>query len=242
MGVLPFRPRGRSILVVDDEDDLRSLLARIFVDNGFDVVTAGDGAAAIEKLYARPPEVVVLDLMMPGIDGWGVLRHAQRLEPPPPVVLLTVRTDYDSYLRAAQEGAAAFVEKPFSVRDLVATCRTVLSEAASGRRPALSLERRSMPRRVLRTPARVLLDRGGAWPVEIVDLGLGGARVSVDGALPVRDQLRVAIDDASGQAVDVEGRVLWRGPVANGFTYGVAFVNVHGETREKLLDLLDPAR
>src|SRR5262245_4563031 len=108
----PSRPAR--ILVVDDEEDVQVLVCRILKEAGFQVEAASDGGEPIEKMEANRPDLVVLDLMMPGVDGWGVLQHLHTQdETPPPVVILTARSDYGTFTRGVREGAAAYVFKPF---------------------------------------------------------------------------------------------------------------------------------
>ena len=104
---------GRRILVVDDEEDVRQLIARILQDAGFQVDVAGHGGEAIVKMTSEPPDLMILDLMMPEIDGWAVLAHASTLQNPPLVLVLSGAADYDVLQRATREGASAVMSSPF---------------------------------------------------------------------------------------------------------------------------------
>jgi CheY-like chemotaxis protein len=135
---------GFRILVVDDEEDVRQLVSRILEDAGFDVAVASDGREAIERLVAEPHDLIVLDIMMPGIDGWEVLGHVARMEAPPSVLVLTGRAYHEVVERAKHEGAAAVLSKPFRFDELLASChglisqrrdRRVLDRTAGGARP-----------------------------------------------------------------------------------------------------------
>ncbi len=99
-------------------------------EQGYAVETAGDGATALERIRTARPDLLVLDLMMPVLDGWGVLREL-RGGAGPPVVLLSAAADPR---RAIREGAAASLVKPFAIEDLVATCSRVLRRVAEGNR------------------------------------------------------------------------------------------------------------
>jgi CheY-like chemotaxis protein len=97
-------PRPKRILVVDDDEDVQVLVCRILRDAGFEVDSAHDGATALGGSPGRRPDLVVLDLMMPGIDGWGVLERMRDMPKPPPVVVLTARTDFGTFTRRVREG------------------------------------------------------------------------------------------------------------------------------------------
>src|SRR5262245_10870352 len=109
---------ARRILVVDDEEDVQVLVCRILSDVGYEVQSAADGAEAIEKVQGWRPDLVVLDLMMPGVDGWGFFEHLRGIPDPPRVVVMTARTDYGTFSRGVREGAAAYVYKPFRFHEL----------------------------------------------------------------------------------------------------------------------------
>ena len=113
----------KRILVVDDEEDVQILVSRILRDAGYEVDRASDGKQAIDRLDASMPDLIVLDLMMPVVDGWGVLQHLQTKKDAPPVVIVTARTDYATFARGIREGGTAFVCKPFRFHELVATCQ-----------------------------------------------------------------------------------------------------------------------
>jgi CheY-like chemotaxis protein len=225
------------VLVVEDDPDLRTLMWRIFADRRHEVAVAADGAEAIEKVHSLRPELVLLDLVMPGLDGWAVLRNIRRLPAPPPVVMLSVQTQAEIYTRALGEGVAAFVEKPFAVAELLATCERVVGQEA----PAASVprDRRVTRRRVVQVPAQVLAQEQGWWTNgELVDLGRGGARLAMPVPLPGGGTVRVAFA-LPGEAtrLSVEGRLQWRTPEARGFAYGLSFVDVRPEA-QRLIDAL----
>lgn len=112
------------VLVVDDDPDIQLLLRLELSAEGYDVVTADDGFQAIDCIPNLRPDVVLLDVMMPGLDGWSVL---ERLDDPLPavVVISGLATDRDQHYRhAIEQGALGFVPKPFdSVKllELIAT-------------------------------------------------------------------------------------------------------------------------
>ena len=110
-----------SVLVIDDEDDIRELV-RINLELDGHVVTAvPDGTTALDYVQSHVPDVVVLDVMMPGMDGWTVLARMKGERPEVatiPVLMLTARTDDMDRLRGGIEGAIRYITKPFSLNDL----------------------------------------------------------------------------------------------------------------------------
>ncbi len=110
----------KRVLVVDDEDSIRALVCQILQMEGFEVDSAYDGQNGLDKNDAFRPDVMVLDLMMPVLDGWGVLDRLKGKIPPPAVVVLSARPDRN---RALQAGAVDCLGKPFNFRELVSACR-----------------------------------------------------------------------------------------------------------------------
>jgi CheY-like chemotaxis protein len=232
--------RAKRILVVDDEEDVQLLVCRILRDVGYDVDSASDGGEAIEKISARRPDLLVLDLMMPGIDGWGVLEHLRRVPDAPPVVVVTARADYSSFTRGVKEGAAAYVFKPFRFHELVATCQKIL--LAGPRRPAVTEERRKSPRRTLMVDVKVLSKEKAPVALgELVNLGMGGAQVDLGAPLEVGDSVSIAFHSpAGGFPLSLDGQVKWRGPTSRGFAHGLAFLHPSPEQEHALAELLKP--
>ena len=120
-----------TVLVVDDEPMVRDVVARYLTDAGFTVETLGDGDAAIKRLKQDTPDLVVLDIMLPGRNGIDVLRETRRLSDVP-VILLTARADEADRIDGLETGADDYVVKPFSPKELVARVRSVLRRAAPG--------------------------------------------------------------------------------------------------------------
>ncbi|MFN8123614.1 MAG: response regulator transcription factor [Thermoleophilia bacterium] len=119
---------GRSmgtILVVDDEPIVRDVVCRYLAREGFRTVEAGDGASALAELGRCDPRLVVLDLMLPGLDGLEVCRRI-RGESEVPVILLTARAGESDRIVGLELGADDYVTKPFSPGELVARVRAVL--------------------------------------------------------------------------------------------------------------------
>jgi DNA-binding response OmpR family regulator len=238
----PERPRR--ILVVDDEEDVQILVSRILRDMGFECEGAGEGSRAIAQIEAQRPDLVVLDLMMPGVDGWGVLEFLHSQPDPPPVVLLSARSDFATLSRGIREGAAAYVFKPFRFHELVATCQRVLLEGARRTGPALAVEeRRQHPRRVAVVNVKVLSrERSPITLGELVNISLGGAEVQLGLALAQGDLVRLAFHiPGGGSGLTMLCEVRWRLPAAgHGFAHGLRFTELGPDEERQLRELLRP--
>ncbi|HZQ34291.1 MAG TPA: response regulator [Dehalococcoidia bacterium] len=105
------------VLIVDDEPTIRRLVQTVLELEGHKVTTADDGQQALDRVGEQPPDVLVLDVRLPGIDGWEVLRRLDALQLGTRVVLLSAAPDIDL---AAGDGATAVLAKPFEIDHLVA--------------------------------------------------------------------------------------------------------------------------
>lgn len=115
------RPRGR-VLVVDDDAALAEMLGIVLRGEGFEPVFCGDGSTALEAFRATKPDVVLLDLMLPGLDGIDVCR-AIRAESGTPIVMLTAKSDTIDVVVGLESGADDYIVKPFKPKELVARIR-----------------------------------------------------------------------------------------------------------------------
>jgi DNA-binding response OmpR family regulator len=116
------------ILVVDDDPTVSEVVARYLERDGFAVETVADGHSALDRALAEPPDLVVLDLMLPGVDGLEVCRRLRALAPVP-IVILTARGQESDRIIGLELGADDYVAKPFSTKELVARVRAVLRRA-----------------------------------------------------------------------------------------------------------------
>jgi DNA-binding NtrC family response regulator len=117
--VVEPRPSGDHVLVVDDDDAIRSMVIETLRFEGFPVAGAEHGAAAVAAIEAARPGVVLLDMRMPVLDGWGVARWLHQQGVGVPVVVMTAASDARQW--AEEIAAAGFLAKPFDVDDLVGT-------------------------------------------------------------------------------------------------------------------------
>ncbi|HRE28933.1 MAG TPA: response regulator [Anaerolineales bacterium] len=121
----------KKVLVVDDEPKLAAIARDYLVAAGFDVVTAADGPQGLALSRKERPDLIVLDLMLPGMDGLDVCREIRR-ESNVPIIMLTARVEETDKLIGLELGADDYLTKPFSPRELVARARVILRRAAGG--------------------------------------------------------------------------------------------------------------
>jgi len=117
-----------SILVVDDEEEIRKIMSGILEKEGFNVITAPEGRQAIEKICFNTPDVVLLDVRMPGLNGMEVLKKIKALDDNLPVVLVTAYADTHQAVEAMKEGAYDYLAKPFDNNEVVWITRRALAE------------------------------------------------------------------------------------------------------------------
>ena len=138
---------SKTIMVVDDEERLRSLLRAYLAQEGFRVLTAADGQEALRMARQERPDLIILDIMMPQMDGYEFMRRHKR-EQDTPVIMLTAKLDDTDKLLGLELGADDYVTKPFSPRVLAARVRAVLRRAGQ-----------SPPKAEVLRAADVVLDR-----------------------------------------------------------------------------------
>lgn len=135
----PNRIGGKEkILVVDDEPAIRRIIALNLKADGYEVMEAADGVVALEDMRSWHPDLVLLDVMMPRMDGFEVIRQvkANSALASIPVVILTARGREPDVLRGLRQGAADYVPKPFSPSELALRIRRILDQAASQQKKA----------------------------------------------------------------------------------------------------------
>ena len=113
------------VLLVEDDPSIREVTALGLVAGGFEVATAADGLAALARFRERPADVILLDVMLPGLDGLSVCRII-RAESPVPIVMLTARTDAIDVVAGLEAGADDYIRKPYELSELLARLRVAL--------------------------------------------------------------------------------------------------------------------
>ena len=124
-------PEAR-LLVVDDEPNIVELLSASLRFSGFHVVSAGDGRAALKLAREERPDLIVLDVMMPGMDGFEVVRRLRSEGLRCPVVFLTAKDGTDAKIQGLTLGGDDYVTKPFSLEEVIARIRAVLRRTTGG--------------------------------------------------------------------------------------------------------------
>jgi two-component system KDP operon response regulator KdpE len=122
------------VLVIDDEPQIRRALRAGLEQNGCSVLLAATGEKGLDQAALHPPEVVILDLAMPGMDGFEVCRQLREWTRVP-IIVLSVREGEADKIRALDLGADDYLTKPFSIGELIARIRAVLRRAGTGEEP-----------------------------------------------------------------------------------------------------------
>ena len=152
------------VLVVDDEPRIREVVEKYLTREGFQVATANDGEAALATYHAHKPDLIVLDLMLPKMDGLEVFRRLRALTAIP-VIMLTAKGEETDRIVGLELGADDYITKPFSPRELVARVKAVLRRANAGM--TLDAAERPLVRGELRIDPRARSVQVGERDVEL---------------------------------------------------------------------------
>lgn len=122
----------KKILVVDDEKAILDLVKRILTRGGFEVITASDGEEGLAKVYSEAPDLMILDINMPEMNGWEVCGkiRGDPLYKHLPIIMLTVRKKKEDQLKGLDLGGDEYITKPFYPTELLARVKTVLQRAS----------------------------------------------------------------------------------------------------------------
>jgi CheY-like chemotaxis protein len=207
---------SRRILVVDDQPSIRGVLELALKEAGAEVLAASDGASALLVARAAVPDLILLDVTMPGMTGWQVIEALLLATETAgiPVILQTTAEDLDSFEKARKRGVAAFISKPFRLNEVIETCRRILE----GARP---LQGRSSladegPAVWLREKDGTLLGVG-----TLLDLADRGAQVQLETPLPLSRVFTLVIDDGPSPTTR-QAEVRWVTHVGTRFHIGFA--------------------
>ena len=180
---------AHSVLVVDDEPTLRATLAEALEQDGLRVVTAADGKEALQRFRADPPDLVLLDLMLPQVSGIEICRIMRR-ESSVPIVMLTARDSEIDKVVGLELGADDYVTKPFSPRELVARVKALLRRVE----PPAEAEKVIEVEKLRIDPASYQVTRAGALvPLSTLEFRLLYYLASHPHKVFTRDQLLDAV-------------------------------------------------
>ncbi|MBT9256393.1 response regulator transcription factor [Phycicoccus sp. MAQZ13P-2] len=188
------------VLVVEDEPTIRQAVADRLRAEGFGVVTAGDGPAAVAAFEEHGPDAVLLDVMLPGFDGLEVCRRIQALRPAP-VLMLTARDDETDLLVGLGVGADDYVTKPFSMREVVARLRALLRRVERAEQLARSTGRMDLAGLVVDPATRRVAVDGTEVHLTPLEFDLLCALAAAPGVVRPREELMREVwgwGDASG--------------------------------------------
>jgi DNA-binding response OmpR family regulator len=150
----------RTVLVVDDDSTVSDVVSRYLERAGYQVTRAEDGSGALAEFHRKPPDLVVLDLMLPGMDGLEVCRRLRQHSEQIPVIMLTALGEEADRVLGLQLGADDYVTKPFSPRELVLRVHSVLRRA-SGMVPSPAAGSVLTDGDLVLDPSRRVVHRGG---------------------------------------------------------------------------------
>jgi DNA-binding response OmpR family regulator len=125
---------GRRVLVVDDQEDIREMARLVLTGAGYEVVTAGSGTEALKLAREAAFDLMLLDINMPGLDGWATLRllRADEAHDALPVAMFSVKSEVRDKVEGLKDGAIDYITKPFGVDELVSRVSRILAGAGSG--------------------------------------------------------------------------------------------------------------
>lgn len=127
-----YTSERRRILIVEDDSDTTALLKHILRMAGFDVMSAVDGNEALNKFSQNPPDLILLDLMMPEMDGWDVVNHIRRTSSTP-IVVVSALSNKETVVKCLEEGVDDYLTKPFYIDEVVARINAVLRRTKKAR-------------------------------------------------------------------------------------------------------------
>ena len=200
-----------TILLVDDEDAVRTVLAFPLEKDGYSVVQAGDGEEALKLFEAQPVDLVVLDIMLPRLDGLEVCKRL-RATSTVPIIMLTARDDELDKVLGLELGADDYITKPFSIREFRSRVRALLRRARAPHVPAGEDERIEVDGLVIDVPRRSVDVRGEPVQLTYVEFELLRALAAHPGRVFSRRMLLEALwksaDYRDPRTIDVHVRHL----------------------------------
>ena len=177
---------ARTVLIVEDDRNIADLLRLFLEKEGYEVVIAHDGLRGVEQFRERQPSLVLLDVMLPGMDGWGVCRTI-RAESKTPIIMLTAKSETEDKVAGLKQGADDYITKPFEMKEVLARIEAVLRR--SGIEPEKASRRLTFDKLVIDMDAFELTVDGKKVPTPPKEMELLYHLASAPNRVYTRNQL-----------------------------------------------------
>lgn len=177
---------AKTVLIVEDDRNIADLLRLYLEKEGYTVVIAPDGMRGVEQFRTVHPSLVLLDVMLPGLDGWGVCR-AIRAESQTPIIMLTAKSETENKVNGLKQGADDYITKPFEMKEVLARIEAVLRR--SGIEPEKSRRRLEFDKLVIDMDAFELTVDGKKVPTPPKEMELLYHLASTPNRVYTRNQL-----------------------------------------------------
>ena len=177
---------AKTVLIVEDDRNIADLLRLYLEKEGYTVVIAPDGMRGVEQFRTVHPSLVLLDVMLPGLDGWGVCR-AIRAESQTPIIMLTAKSETEDKVNGLKQGADDYITKPFEMKEVLARIEAVLRR--SGIEPEKSRRRLEFDKLIIDMDAFELTVDGKKVPTPPKELELLYHLASTPNRVYTRNQL-----------------------------------------------------
>jgi CheY-like chemotaxis protein len=226
------------LLVVDDEEMMRDLVSAMLPTEDYVVSTANGGRSALAAISASRPDLVLLDLNMPGMTGWQVIDQLKDHPSPPPIIAMSgMGTTEPPELHAVRRYVLGYLPKPFTHEQLTTTCARALEAARTAPSNAQAfVDNRKESRRNLLVAATLMSPEGTPAAVgQILNLSPSGAQIDLGAALHPGMEMTLAFEIPGAHGpFRVTGRIQWR----KGGKLGLSFIDVTPDDHKRLEDLL----
>ena len=177
---------AKTVLIVEDDRNIADLLRLYLEKEGYTVVIAPDGMRGVEQFRTVHPSLVLLDVMLPGLDGWGVCR-AIRAESQTPIIMLTAKSETEDKVNGLKQGADDYITKPFEMKEVLARIEAVLRR--SGIEPEKSRRRLEFDKLIIDMDAFELTVDGKKVPTPPKEMELLYHLASTPNRVYTRNQL-----------------------------------------------------
>ncbi len=230
---------AKRILVIDDEPAIRGLVQMMLETEGYAVTVAENGEQGLEQISETPPDLVLLDLMMPVLSGWDVIERLKEHPAPPPVIAISGQGGQEPpEFRAVRRFVYGYLPKPFGAEQLLKTCARAIA-ASRPAPPSRGADRRSEPRRSLLVFATLRSPDGSPVALaQILNLSTHGLEMDLGAPLEPGMELALTFEIPGAQGpFHVIGNIKWR----KEGRLGLAFKPLSPEEEVRLRELLgDP--